>query len=94
VTKRYLEALSRFDDAAMAELSDWTPAERDRARAFRAFERGSHTRWRWRIVGVEGDLVYVFETKDKAPATGCRGSSAGKPAGAPSLPRDGAPTLP
>lgn len=64
ITTKYLEALSRLDDTAMAELSDWTPAERDRARAFRAFERATHTRWTWRIVGREGNSVYAFETED------------------------------
>ena len=64
VTRKYLQALAALDDSAMAALSDWTPAERDRARAFRAFERATHTKWTWRIVGVEGVSVYVFETED------------------------------
>jgi hypothetical protein len=64
VTTEYLEALRRLDHAAMERLSEWTPDERDRAAAFRDFERVTHAKWTWRIIAVDADAVYVLETED------------------------------
>jgi hypothetical protein len=64
VTTEYLEALRRLDHAAMERLSEWTPDERDRAAAFRDFERVTQAKWTWRIIAVDADAVYVLETED------------------------------
>jgi hypothetical protein len=72
--RRYLDALKAlnqddlekfFAPGAAFLCADGTKAPLDRRqnRSFREFERGTHTRWMYRIAGVNGDLVTVILTE-------------------------------
>ena len=74
VMRQYLEALKRLDQDALERFfapdavlqrADGTqvPLDRRQNRRFREFERGTHTQWTYKIVGVKRDQVTVILTE-------------------------------
>jgi hypothetical protein len=72
--RKYLDALKTLDQDALEKFfaadavfqrADGTqvPLDRRQNRRFREFERGTHTQWTYRIVGVKRDQVTVILTE-------------------------------
>lgn len=59
VVRGYLDALRSLDSAKMNGFL----AERTANADMRAFERGTHTRWSWKIRSIDGGEVVVDETE-------------------------------
>lgn len=64
VTITYLQALARLDAEAMQRVRTLSAAEQARSQDNRDFERATHTKWTWRVIGLQGTAVHVLETED------------------------------
>lgn len=69
----YLRALKAFDPDRLEPLVDpafrradgsHTPFDPERNRAHREFERGTRTRWKYSILGIDGERISVLESED------------------------------
>jgi hypothetical protein len=59
----YLRALASFNDSEVARIARLEGAAEDQSKQMRGFERVTHTRWKWRIVGVDEQTAYVLMTE-------------------------------